>query len=37
MVRFEKLDDGMVSFAVKGELLKYIHDRVIERFYEKSS
>ena len=37
MIRFEKLDGGMVSFAVKGELLKYIHDRVIERFYEKSS
>jgi hypothetical protein len=33
MVRFQKFDDGMVSFAVKGDLLKYIHKRVVERFY----
>jgi hypothetical protein len=33
MVRFHQLSDGRVSFAVEGDLLKYIHSRVVERFY----
>jgi hypothetical protein len=36
MVRFHQLDGGRVSFAVKGDLLKYIHSRVFERFYGES-
>ena len=36
MVRFHQLGDGRVSFAVKGDLLKYIHSRVVERFYGQS-
>ena len=36
MVRFEKHDDGMVSFAVNRELLNHIHERVVQRFYHNS-
>jgi hypothetical protein len=36
MVRFEKHGDRIVSFAVNGELLKHIHKRVVERFYQDS-
>jgi hypothetical protein len=33
MVRFERLNEGAVSFALRGEMFKYMHERVVQRFY----